>query len=126
MTPNPSFEGGMTVRQKTGAFSGAIAAIAMMAAQINPATALTLYSPAGAEKAVSSQVEKVLWCRWGCGRGWGWRGGSWGYWGAEAVVGALAAGAVVGAAAAPYYSYPYGCWRRAIGPYGGATWVRVC
>jgi hypothetical protein len=112
--------------QRTGAVSGAIAAIAMLAAQVDPATALTLYSPAGVEKAVSPQVEKV-WCRWGCGgRGWGWRGGGCGYWGAGAVVGALAAGAIVGAAAAPYYGYPNGCWRRAIGPYGGAYWVRVC
>ena len=115
------------MKHKTGAFSGAIAAIAMMAAQISPATALTLYSPAGAEKAVSPQVEKVWWCRWGCGPGWGWRGGRWGYWGAPAVVGALAAGAVVGAAAtAPYYGYYGGCWRRVIGPYGGIHWVRVC
>jgi hypothetical protein len=119
----------MTMTQRTGAVSGAIAAIAMLAAQVDPATALTLYSPAGVEKAVSPQVEKV-WCRWGCGgRGWGWRGGGWG-WGAGAAVGALAAGAIVGAAAAPYYGYGYGypngCLRRAIGPYGGAYWVRVC
>ena len=125
MTPNPSFEGAMTMRQRIGAFSSAAAAIAMMAAQINPATALTLYSPAGVEKAVPPQVEKVWWCRWGCGHGWGWRSGRWGYWAAGAVVGALAAGAIIGAAAAPYYGYPYGCWRRAIGPYG-AYWVRVC
>ncbi len=115
----------MTMRQKIGALSGAIAAIAMMAAQLNPATALTVYSPVGVEKAVSPQIEKV-WCRWGCGHGWGWRYGRGGYWGPGAVVGALAVGAVVGAAAAPYYGYPYGCWRRVIGPYGGVSWVRVC
>jgi hypothetical protein len=111
------------MRQRIGSFSCAVAAIAMMAAQIEPATALTLYSPAGVEKAVSPQVEKVWWCRWGCRHGWGWRGAGWG---AGAVVGALAAGAIVGAAAAPYYGYPYGCLRRAIGPYGGVYWVRVC
>ena len=123
MIPDPSFEGAMTMRQKIGAFSGAIAAIAMMAAQISPAMAFTLPSSAGVEKAVSPHVEKVWWCRWGCGHGWGWgwRGGSWGYWGA----GAVAAGAVAGAAVAtaPYYG---GCWRRVVGPYGGVHWARVC
>jgi hypothetical protein len=124
--PNTSLEGGaMTMKHKTGALSGAIAAIAMMAAQISPATALTIYSPAGAEKAASPQVEKVWWCRWRCGPGWGWRGGHWGYWGAGAVAAGVVAGAAVGAAAAsaPYYG---GCWRRVVGPYGGVSWVRVC
>jgi hypothetical protein len=111
------------MRSKTGALSGAIATIAMIAAQIGPATAFTLPSPAGVEKAVSPQVEKVWWCRWGCGRGWGWRGGGWG-WGAGAVAAGVATGAVVGAAVtAPYYG---GCWRRVIGPYGGVHWARVC
>jgi hypothetical protein len=116
------------MRSKTGALSGAIAAIAMIAAQIGPATALTLPSPGGVEKAVSPQVEKVWWCRWGCGPGWGWRGGRWGYWGAGAVAAGVAAGAVVGAAAAaPYYGGYYGgCWRRVVGPYGGVHWARVC
>ncbi|HME85470.1 MAG TPA: hypothetical protein VKG91_13195 [Roseiarcus sp.] len=116
------------MRSKTGALTGAIAAIAMVAAQIGPATALTLPSPAGVEKAASPQVEKVWWCRWGCGPGWGWRGGRWGYWGAGAVAAGVAAGAVVGAAAAaPYYGYSYGgCWRRVVGPYGGVHWARVC
>ena len=110
------------MRSKTGAFSGAIAATAMIAAQIGPATAFTLPSPAGVEKAVSPQVEKVWWCRWGCGwRGWGW--------GAGAVAAGVATGAVVGAAAAPYYYAPYyygRCWRRVVGPYGGVHWARVC
>jgi hypothetical protein len=109
------------MRQKTGTLSGAIAAIAMVTAQISPAAALTLPSPAGVEKAVWPQVEKVWWCRWGCG--WGWRGGGWG-WRAGAVAAGVAAGTVVGAAAAaPYYG---GCWRRVIGPYGGVHWARVC
>ncbi len=106
--------------------TAAIAAIAMIAAQIAPATAFTLPSPAGVEKAVSPQLEKVWWCRWGCGPGWGWRGGYWGYWGAPAVVAGVAAGAVVGAAVAAPYAYPYGCWRRVIGPYGGVHWARAC
>jgi hypothetical protein len=115
------------MRQKTGALSGAIAAMAMMAAQMSPAAAFSVPSPAGVEKAVSPQVEKVWWCRWGCG--WGWRPGwGWGWgWGAGAVAAGVAAGTVVGAAAAaPYYPYYGGCWRRVIGPYGGVHWVRVC
>jgi len=111
----------MTMRQNTGAVSGAIAAVAMMAAQISPAVAFTLPSSAGVEKAVSPQVEKV-WCRWRCGAGWGWRGGHWGYWGAGAVATGVAVGAIAGAAAAG--SGP--CWRRVAGPYGGVHWARVC
>jgi hypothetical protein len=111
------------MRQKISALSGAIAAVAMVAAQISPAAAFTLPSPSGVEKAVSPQVEKVWWCRWGCGPGWGWRAGRWGYWG-PAVAAGVVTGAVVGAAvAAPYYG---GCWRRVVGPYGGVHWARVC
>jgi hypothetical protein len=110
------------MKSKTGTFLGAIAAISMMAAQISPAAAFTLPSPAGIEKAVSPQVEKVWWCRWGCG--WGWHRGGWG-WGVGAVAAGVAAGALVGAAVATP-AYPYGCWRRVIGPYGGIHWVRVC
>ena len=110
------------MKSRTGTFLSAIAAISMTAAQVSPAAAFTLPSPAGIEKAVSPQVEKVWWCRWGCG--WGWRGRGWG-WGAGAVAAGVAAGALVGAAvAAP--AYPYACWRRVIGPYGGIHWVRVC
>jgi hypothetical protein len=100
--------------------SGAIAAIAMIGAEISPAAALTLPSPAGMEKAVSPQVEKTYWCRWGCGwrGGWGWRrpwGWGWGRpWGWGWAPG-VAAGAVVASS----------CWRRVLGPYGW-HWVRVC
>ena len=112
------------MRQKTGRCLGAIAAISMAAAQVGPATAFTLSSPAGA-KALSPQIEKVWWCRWGrCGPGWGWRPG-WGYWGPGAVIGGLAAGAVVGAAVAAAPG-PGPCWRSWVGPYGGVHWVRVC
>jgi hypothetical protein len=70
-----------------------------------------------------------VWCRWGCRGGWGWRG--------PALLGGLAAGAIVGGAlAAPYYGYggpyyggPYyaggyypGCWRSQWTPYG---WRRI-
>jgi hypothetical protein len=119
------------MRQMTGALSGAIAVVAMIAAEISPAAALTLPSPAATEKAVLPQVEKAYWCRWGCGRGWGWRGGwgwrrpwgwgygrpgwgwrygRWGYWGPGVAVSAVVAGS---------------CWRRVLGPYGW-HWVRVC
>jgi hypothetical protein len=114
----------MTLKHKSGALIGAIAAISMLAAQIGPVAAFTLPSPAGVEKAVSPQVEKVWWCRWGCGRGWGWRGGRWGFWGPAAVGGAVVAGAAVGAAVASPAPYP--CWRRVVGPYGGIHWARVC
>jgi hypothetical protein len=109
------------MRRPKGWQSAAIAVLAMMAIQISPATAFTLSSSAGREELLSPQIEKV-WCRWGCGGGWGWRGGHWGFWGPGAVVGGLAAGAVVGAAVAG--SGP--CWRRVIGPYGGVHWRNVC
>jgi hypothetical protein len=58
---------------------------------------------------------------WGGGwhRGWGWRGGGWGWRGGWGY-GALAAGALAGAAlAAPYYGYPYG-YPYASYPYYGS------
>jgi hypothetical protein len=113
------------------------AATMMLAVSLTPASALTLSAPSLAPTVATSHIEKVWWCRWNCGPGWGWRGGRWGYWGPAAVVAGVAAGAVVGAAIAappPYYGpayYPapaYGgpCWRRVIGPYGGVSWQRVC
>jgi hypothetical protein len=123
------------MRQMTRALSGAIAAVAMVSAEISPAAAFTLPSPAATEKAVLPEVEKTYWCRWGCGHGWGggwgrpgwgygrpgwgYRYGRWGYWGAGAVAAGVATGAVVGATVAS------SCWRRVVGPYG-AHWVRVC
>ncbi len=101
----------------------AIALLATMTVQISPATAFTLSSSVGGEKILSPQIEKV-WCRWGCGGGWGWRGGRWGFWGPGAVVGGLAAGAIVGAAVAG--SGPGPCWRRVVGPYGGVHWRNFC
>ena len=107
----------MTIERRTGAVIGALAAISMMAVQISPTEAFTLSSPKGGEKVLSPQIEKV-WCRWGCGPGWGWRGGRWGFWG-PAVVGGVVAGAVVGAAIAGsracapgYHLGPAGrrCW----------------
>jgi len=74
----------------------------------------------------------------GYGGGWrggygGWRGGGWGGGWAPFVVGGLAAGAILGAAA-PYYAdpyYGYSCNRLAPtydqwGRYAGRQWVNVC
>jgi hypothetical protein len=94
----------------------------MLALPLSSASAFTLSSPSAEKAAISPQVDKV---------GWGWRGGRWGWW-PGAVVGGLAAGAIVGAAVAPrpYYGY-YGpgyygpCWRWVSGPWGW-HWARFC
>ena len=112
------------MRQKIGGCLGVMAAISMMAAQICPAAAFTLASPVG-EKVLSPQIDKVWWCRWRCGPGWGWRR-PWGYWGPGPIIGGLAAGAVVGTAVGAAVAAPGPCWRRVIGPGGGVRWVRVC
>jgi hypothetical protein len=106
-----------------------------------PAGAFTfadITSPAGADQSTAAlyrqgvdapKLEQV-WCRWGCRHGWGWRG--------PALLGGLAAGAIIGGAmAAPYYGYdpyyggpyyggPYhpGCWRSVWTAYGWRrAWV---
>jgi hypothetical protein len=61
---NPHFSREPMMTQKTSVVSGAIAAVAVIAAQIGRAAALPLPSPAGTEKAVSPQVEKAYWCGW--------------------------------------------------------------
>ena len=65
---------------------GAAAGCAMLAATWAPASAMTLSGASPAEHFASTQIEKVWWCRWGCGgygwrRGWGpgWGGPGWGY-----------------------------------------------
>ncbi|MBV8474431.1 MAG: hypothetical protein JO234_13520 [Hyphomicrobiales bacterium] len=86
---------------------------------------MTLPAPSPAPHFASAQVQKVWWCRWGCG-GWGWRGWGWG----PAVAGGVVAGAAVGAAVAASrpYPYPYGgpCWRRAYDYYGRPYWRQMC
>lgn len=87
----------------------------MLSLSFAPASALTLSGPTLGSSVGSSQIDKVWW-RGGWGGGWrgGWHGGwgrGWGYrgygWGPAAVVGGLAAGAVVGSAlAAPGYYGP--------------------
>jgi hypothetical protein len=97
---------------------------AMLSLSFAPASAFTLASPGAERAATAPQVDKV----W-----WGYRGGRWGWWGPGAVVGGLAAGAIVGSAIAarPYYygpgpGYAYGpCWRWVGGPWG-PHWARVC
>ena len=119
-----------------------IMGFAMLAGSLSSGSAMTLATPTAVGAAASSQIEKVWYCRWNCGGwhpGWGYRAGygwvpGWrGYgwqgpgWGPAAVVGGVAAGAIVGAAVAPppvYYGGP--CWRRWVGPNGGVHWRRVC
>ena len=105
----------MTKKARIGTIAAALATASMIAAQVSSAEAFTL-SSTGGEKVLPPQIERV-WCRWGCGGGWGWRGGHWGFWGPAAVVGLAAGAAVAG---------PGPCWRRVIGPYGGVHWQRVC
>ena len=124
----------MSIRSVVNRSVAALAGASMLGLSLNPASAMTLVGPSLQNSVASSQVDKVWWRGgwgwhggWGRG-GWGWRRG-WG-WGPAAVVGGVAAGAIVGSAlAAPYYGYGgyYGqCWRQVVGPYGGWTWQRVC
>jgi HTH-like domain len=115
----------------------ALVGVAMISVSVEPVSAFTLASSSLLSPNASAQIEKVWWRGgwgrggwgrggwgggwrggWGWRRGWGWRGG---YWGPGAVIGGLAAGAVVGAAVAG--GGP--CWRRVVGPYG-VFWRRVC
>jgi hypothetical protein len=102
----------------------ALVSAAMLTLPLDQASAFTL--SASHQSFASAPVEKTWWRG-----GWGWRGGRWGWWGPGAVIGGLAAGAIVGSAlAAPYYGYPGpygygGCWRRVWGYYGW-QWARVC
>jgi hypothetical protein len=114
----------------------------MFAAPTGSASAFTLASPSLSPSLAAASVDKVWW-RGGWRGGWGWRGGGWGWrggwggwrgpgwgwrgygWGPAAVVGGVAAGAVVGSAlSSPYYYGP--CWRQVVGPYGGWHWRRIC
>jgi hypothetical protein len=97
----------------------ALAGVFALAMSLNPATAFTSPAPSLERSIVSSQIEKVWWRRWG---------GGWG-WGPAAVVGGLAAGAIVGSAVAGprYYGPGYGpCWRQVANPSGGYYWQRNC
>ena len=107
----------MSIKSSTICAVGAIAGAAMLGLSISPASAFTLSGPSLERPVAFAQIDKVWWR----GGGWGWRGGGWrggwgrgpgwgyrGYgWGPAAVVGGLAAGAIVGSAlAAPYYYGP--------------------
>ena len=102
----------------------ALAGAAMLGLSFSPASAFTLAGPSLQQSAASAQVDKVWWRGGGWrGGGWhgGWRGGwhrGWG-WGPAAVVGGLAAGAIVGSAlAAPgYYGPGPGYYGPGPGPY---------
>jgi hypothetical protein len=76
----------------------AILAVAILPAIVSsPASGFTLSSPSIERAIAPPQIDKA---------GWGWRGGRWGFW-PGAVIGGLAAGAIVGSAvASPYYYWP--------------------
>jgi len=84
---------------------------------------------AGAEPAVAAKWHSGGGFHGGAGRGGVWHGGRGGGWWGPAVVGGLAAGALL---AAPYYTYGYGnCYGYqpmydAYGNYIGQQPVRVC
>ena len=131
-------ENQMAMRSSAVRLIGGVAAAAMLGVSLSPASAFTLSTPS-TPSVSSSHIDKIWWRGgWGGGwrgGGWGWRGG-WGYrgpgwgwrgygWGPAAVVGGVAAGALVGSAiAANGYYGP--CWRQVAGPYGGWHWARVC
>ena len=100
---------------KNAAALSLIGALSLLssAAQSAPLTSLSAAAKTGAQQTSTVQVRFGGWGGGWHGGGWGggWRGGGWG-WG----LGALAAGALVGAAIAspyyysgydPYYGYPY-------------------
>jgi hypothetical protein len=115
--------------------SAAVAILAVATLPLLPlsqASAFTLSSPSVERWVGLAPIDKV----W-----WGWRGGAWGWW-PGAVIGGLAAGAIIGSAAAPPYyygpgygyygpgyygpGYGYGrCWRWVAGPWGW-HWARFC
>jgi hypothetical protein len=115
----------MSLRSLASRSIAAATGVAMLALSLSPATALTLSGPPLGQSVASAQIDKVWWRR-----GWGW--------GPGAVLGGLAAGAIVGSAIAarpgyygpgyygPGYYGPDSCWRRAADPYGRWYWTRVC
>jgi len=112
----------MSLRSLASHSIAALAGASMLALSFGPVSALTIAGPSLEQSIASAQIDKVWWRGgWGWGGGWGWRGG-WGYrgwgwrgpgwgwrgygWGPAAVVGGVAAGAVVGSAiAGPGYYY---------------------
>jgi len=120
----------MSFRNLTGRSIAALAGVAILAVTLSPAEALTLPGPSLAPPVAEAQIDKAFWRHgggWGRGRGFGW--------GAGALVGGLAAGALIGSYYGPgYYGYGPGyyygpgydpCLRRVWGPWGW-RWARVC
>ena len=73
----------MVNRILVGGFAAALAGAAMLAISSAPASAFTLTSPS-LEKPVAMADIQHVWCRWGCGGGWGYHRGwgpgpGWGY-----------------------------------------------
>ena len=105
--------------------TAALSGCAMLALSLSPASAMTIPASGAVmdQAGAHAQIDKVWWRH----HGWGW--------GPGAVIGGLAAGALLGGAYAynygPYYGYGPGyygydsCMRRVWGPYG-PHWVDVC
>jgi hypothetical protein len=100
--------------------TAALAGISLLATSLSPAWAFTAPG-AMLQSSISPRIEQVQFRRWG--------------WGPAAIVGGVAAGAIIGSAlAAPRYYGPahygppdYGpCWRREIDPWGREFWARAC
>ena len=125
----------MSIRTFVNRVAAALAGASMLAVSLTPVSAFTLSGPSLNQSVSSAQIDKVWWRGgWGWHGGWGWRGGGWGWrrgwgWGPAAVVGGVAAGAIVGSAIAarPYYGNAYGpCWRQVPAANGGWAWQRTC
>ena len=104
---------------RNSAAVAAIAGYAMLALfSFSPASALTLSAPSLEQPLASLQIDNVQWRGCGWGRCGGWRHHGWG-WGPGAVIGGLAAGALLGSAivAPGYYGGYYGDYDRDY--YGG-------
>ena len=116
----------MSLTSLAGRSTAALAGCAMLALSLSPASAMTIPgSGASIDKAgAQAQVDKVYWRH----HGWGW--------GPGAVIGGLAAGALLGGSYAydygpgyygyspGYYGYD-GCMRRVWGPVRPALGRRV-
>ena len=100
-----------------------IVAAAMLLGTVAETSAFPISAPPQGQSIGGVNIEKVFWCRWRCGPGWGWRGGRWGYWGPGPLV---AGGVVAGAVITGAYAGPGPCWRRVYGPRLGWHWQRVC
>jgi hypothetical protein len=91
---------------------GAIAGASMLVLSLSPASAFPLSGPSLQRSVAASQIDNAWWRR----RGWGWG------WGGGALLGGLAAGALVGGYyggyGPGYYGYGPGYYGYGPGYYG--------